>query len=113
MHGLEQERGDGQVADLLLFELAVDLGEPGVLQQRVLELLEDERVRVDVLEVVVGRDGVEVPQHDVANALVLVGLRQAASTLPERATTGRYKARFFSKYRVIGFRRHLPLNIGS
>ena len=82
VHGLEQEGGDGQVADLLLLELPVDLGEPRVLQQRVFQLLEDERMRVDVLEVVVGRDGVEVPQHDVADALVLVGLRQAASALP-------------------------------
>ena len=92
MHGLEQEGGDGQVADLLLLELPVDLGEPRVLQQRVFQLLEDERMRVDVLEVVVGRDGVEVPQHDVADALVLVGLRQAASALPGKANQSRFKS---------------------
>jgi hypothetical protein len=41
-------------------------------------------VRVDVLEVVVGGDGVEVLEDDVANALVLVGVRGVAATLPEK-----------------------------
>jgi hypothetical protein len=41
-------------------------------------------VRVDVLEVVVGGHGVEVAQDDVADALVLVGLRRIAAALPAR-----------------------------
>jgi len=41
-------------------------------------------VRVDVLEVVVGGDGVEVLEDDIADALVLVGVRGVAATLPEK-----------------------------
>ncbi len=60
-------------------------------------------MRVDVLEVVVGGDGVEVLEDDIADALVLVGVRGVAATLPEKGNQNsmlyfcKKLARFISK----------------
>ena len=84
VHRLQEQGGDGQVAHFLLLKLPVDLRKSRVLRQRVLQLLQDERVCVDVLEVIVCRDGVKVSEDDVADALVLARLRRVATALPEK-----------------------------
>ena len=83
VHRFQQESRDRKIANFLLLELTIDLREPRVRGQRRFELLEDEGVRVDVLEVVVGRHGVEVPQDDVADPLLVAGLKTVTASLPD------------------------------
>ena len=88
---LQDEGGDGQVADLLGLKVPVDLREFGVGLQRVLQSLQDPGVSLQVLDVVVHEVDVERPKHHVPDLLAFLvaaaaadaAAVQAGATLPE------------------------------
>ena len=78
---LEQEGCQGQVADLLRLKVPVNLLEPRVLAQLILEALQDLGVDLDIPHVAVDGVNVEGPEQDVAKVLAILPIGGVATSL--------------------------------